>query len=191
MLKENNGAYPCDWLIADSKTGEIGILELGLENWEVKRTFNGFYGSCNFAWDKQVRKELHRGDYSEDRDYPRWVRWEELSDQYYGDISIGLGKSFLSDHFDQRTRSIHPSGTTLCGHRELDPLENYRPSGAIDGKVTNSSMALGLELIARRGHPCGMDFNATEFLAQHPEYSKYRSYLKDIKAYEWTKLSKE
>jgi hypothetical protein len=191
MTKENNGAYPCDWLIADAETGEIAILELGLENWVVKRTFDGFYGSCNFAWNEAVRREQKAGEFTEDRSYPRWIRWAELRDLWWGDVSTEVGKHLLSDHFDTRTHCLNPNTTTICGHEELDPFVNYKPHGSIDGKVTNSSMILKLEVLARRGHPCGMDFNATEFLSQHSIYRKYKPYLRSMKAYEWTKLSKE
>ena len=186
MTTDNNGAYSNDWLVADAKTGEIAILELGSRDvYSLKRTFDGFFGSCNFAWNETVRDEQEAREFTQDGCYPRWIRWAELSDQHYGNITVETGKIFLADHFDTQTHSINPSSATLCGHSELNPYRN-RPSGAIDGKVTNSSMALNMMMWARRGHPCGMDFNATDFLAQHPQYEEYEPYLADMPAYDWT-----
>ena len=191
MTYKNNGAYSCDWLVADAKTGEIAILELGLDEWALKRTFNGFYGSCNIAWDEDVRKEQNAGEFTEDGSYARWVRWRELKEEWWGRVTPEAGKRMLSDHFDTKTRSINPNTTTLCGHEELDPHVNFKPHGSIDAKITDSSMMPRMEMLARRGHPCGMDFDASEFISKHPEYSKAKPYLKDMRAYEWTILGKK
>jgi len=38
---------------------------------------------------------------------------------------------------------------------------------------------------ARRRHPCGMSFNAEEFLEKHPQYDWLEGYLEDMPGQEW------
>jgi len=45
-----------------------------------------------------------------------------------------------------------------------------------------------MQLVARAGHPCGADFTAKEFLAQHPEYAWQAPLLRDMKAGPWTEF---
>jgi hypothetical protein len=52
----------------------------------------------------------------------------------------------------------------------------------------DSDMASRMALIARAGHPCGEDFHATEFLAQHPEFAWQAPLLRDMKAGPWTEF---
>ncbi len=79
MLKGNNGGYANDWLIGDTKTGEIACLELALKNPKLWRTFNGYYTGSNVAQDPKVRTEEAAGiDYNEMTSSPngRWARWQ-------------------------------------------------------------------------------------------------------------------
>ncbi|MFX8887345.1 hypothetical protein ABTM83_20055, partial [Acinetobacter baumannii] len=39
----NNGGYANTWLMADSKSGEIGKLELGLKNVDFQRKKDGYF----------------------------------------------------------------------------------------------------------------------------------------------------
>ncbi len=43
LLKSNNGLFANEWLMGDTKTGEIATLELALYRHALKRTNNGFY----------------------------------------------------------------------------------------------------------------------------------------------------
>jgi len=56
MLQDTNGAYCGDYMICDTKTNEAGIVELGSREHEIFTTTNGFHGSCNYPWDKEVRE---------------------------------------------------------------------------------------------------------------------------------------
>jgi hypothetical protein len=47
-------------------------------------------------------------------------------------------------------------------------------------------MAAKMSFVARAGHPCGADFLAEPFLAQHPEYNWQKPLLRDMKAGPWT-----
>ena len=194
MLDGNSGGYANDWLIGDTKTGEIARLELGLKNYKVWRTFNGYFVGCNIALDKNVRKETSF-DYGSPvtSPYNRYSRWQQLMKQYYGEIDVPLAKAFMADHFDVSRNRYQPSARTLCGHIELDPAGSpewevgpHYPSGAVDAKATDSALATQMKTWGFWGHSCGMDFRAEDFLKQHPEYNWQKPFLKDIPAYSWT-----
>jgi len=198
MTTRVNGGYANDWLIGDIKTGEIARLELGLKNYRVWRTFDGYYVGSNIALDPKVRAEETEFDY-EKRDsspYARRSRWLQLMNRYYGQIDVDLAKKFLADHYDASLQKYQPSANTLCGHVEEDPrglpewgYGAYYPGGAIDGKVTDSEMAARMKFWAKWGHSCDTDFRAKEFLAKHPEYKWQEPYLKDLLSYPWTVFS--
>ena len=66
ILKEgNNGLYTNEWLLADTKTDEIAMFELGTHKNKLWRSGNddwfggtkGFYWGCNNAKDVEVRLE--------------------------------------------------------------------------------------------------------------------------------------
>ncbi|RJP74125.1 MAG: hypothetical protein C4539_00700 [Ignavibacteriales bacterium] len=65
LTTKNNGMYTNDWMVADVKKNEIGILLLGTNKWKLWRSsnkdwYNGaedFYWSDNNAKDLEVRKE--------------------------------------------------------------------------------------------------------------------------------------
>ncbi len=170
MTYKGNGAYANEWLIGDAKTGEICRLQLGLK-WNITRTFNGFFGSCNQAkW--------------------RTIRWEQLRQQYYGQITVEIGKIMLSDHYDTSKNVTAPSRNTICGHGE----EVGKPSGAYDGKVTSSSLVMKeMGMWGRWGHPCGILFNATDFLAKYSQYAWQLPYLHNIpsKPVNWAYFTKD
>src|SRR5260370_5756669 len=49
IFKEgNNGGYANDWLIADTRKGEIASLELGLKNGTMDRKTDGYLVGANF-----------------------------------------------------------------------------------------------------------------------------------------------
>ena len=48
-----------DWLMGDTKTGEIASLELAFRHHSLNRTINGFLWSCNNAKDDKVRWVLN------------------------------------------------------------------------------------------------------------------------------------
>ena len=61
----NNGLYSNEWMLADIKTGEIAMFEMGTHATKLWRSSRdewpggtrGFYWGCNNAKDMQVRKE--------------------------------------------------------------------------------------------------------------------------------------
>jgi hypothetical protein len=197
IIKEgNNGGYANDWLIGDRKTGEIAYLELGLKHTPLWRTKDGYFVSSNFARDPKVLAEetpsFDTHDLSGSANARR-VRWEELMKQNQGQIDVDMAEQFLADHYDSYDKRTQAGERSLCGHvdssgRGVRQWEwaPYFPGGAVQGKVTDSSLAEKMSLRARAGHPCGEDFLAKDFLDRHPEYLWEEPVLRDMKAGPWT-----
>lgn len=199
IIKEgNNGGYANDWLIGDRKTGEIADLELGLKNTPLRRTKDGYFVSSNYPRDPKLIREETTFDPKDASSSPnaRHIRWEQLMRKSKGEIDVEMAEQFLSDHFDSFEKKEQPNERTLCGHVDASPRgakqwdwKAYNPGGAVQGKVADSTMAASMTLRARAGHPCGADFVAADFLAQHPEYSWQKPLLRDMKAGPWTTFS--
>jgi hypothetical protein len=168
MLESTNGAYCGDYLLADSKTNEVAILELGSYEWELKRTKNGFLPSCNYPWDPEVAEEMGAARGWDHGCYPRWVRWQQLEERDYGNITVYHGMEYLGDHYDTVEDRINPCSHTLCGHVEN---ESGYPHGSLDAKVTNRTMASRMETFCRFGHSCGEPFLVDVHKSKHPEYA--------------------
>ena len=168
MLENTNGAYCGDYLIADAKTNEVAILELGAYEWELVRTSNGFLPSCNYPWDPEVAKEMGEPQGWSHGCYPRWVRWQQIEERDYGNITVFSGMEYLGDHYDTVEERINPCSHTLCGH--VENASGY-PHGSLDGKVTNRTLALRSETWARFGHSCGQPFIVEDHRREHPEYA--------------------
>ncbi|HTT19073.1 MAG TPA: C45 family peptidase [Candidatus Sulfotelmatobacter sp.] len=196
IIKEgNNGGYANDWLIGDRTTGEIAYLELGLKNTPLWRTKDGYFISSNFARDPRVIREETTFDPKDASNSPngRRARWEELMKQAKGKIDVQMAEQFLSDHVDSFEKKEQANERGLCGHVDTSPRGvkewewgPYNPGGAVQGKATDSTMAAKMSFVARAGHPCGADFLADPFLAQHPEYGWQKPLLRDMKAGPWT-----
>jgi hypothetical protein len=190
---DNNGGYANDWHIGDIKTGEVGLLELGLEHQMRRRIRDGCLLSCNLALDPGVRKETIF-DYNDKSTTAtaRYTRWIQLAESNVP-IDVGLAKRFLADHFDVSCNKEVPSRNTLCGHvnedaRGVPEVEwgpNY-PGGSFDGKVTTSSLAARGCFWAHWGKPCDQRFVVSDFLKDHPNYEWQRKGLVDITPFPWT-----
>src|SRR5437660_8832968 len=197
MKQGNNGGYANDWLIGDRKTNEIAYLELGLKHTPLWRSKEGYFVSSNFARDPDIIKEETDFDPNNLGTSPnaRHARWEELIQQNRGKIDVAMAQRFLSDHFDSYQKKEEANERALCGHIDTSPRgielwdwAPYFPGGAVQGKATDSDMAAKMQLMARAGHPCGADFHAKEFLAQHPEFAWQVPLLRDMKAGPWTEF---
>jgi len=194
MEAGNNGGYANTWLVGDRKTNEIARLELGLINVTLERTKDGYFAGANYPINPLLIKE--------ETDFPtnnpnepslcRKRRWDQLMAENKGKIDVELGKKFETDHYDVITHEFDPNERTLCGHidkssRGMKPWQDaYGPAGAVEAKVTDSTMAEKMSFVAGAGHPCGVEFHAAEFLKQHPEYAWQKSLLQDLKANQWT-----
>jgi len=196
MLDGNNGGYANDWLLGDRKTGEIAQLELGLKAYKLWRTKDGVLAGSNWARDPKVIK-LDTPEFQpnnlETSPNARRVRWDELLQENKGKIDVALAQQMLADHVDSFEKKDTADERTLCGHVDAAPRgvavwawQPFYPGGAVQGKVTDSTMAGEMRLVARAGHPCGDEFQAKPFLAAHPEFAWQEPYLRDMKAGPWT-----
>jgi Phospholipase B len=195
MLDGNNGGYANDWLLGDRKTNEIARLELGLKHYKVWRTTDGYFSGANFPSDPEVIKDETTFDPSNPASGPnaRRLRWDDLLTANKGKIDTSLAEVFLADHYDTFEKKEDPNKRTLCGHGDNEPetlpgstSKPYDPSGSVQGKVMDSRMAQTMEFVARIGHPCGINFDAAKFLADHPEFSWQSPVLQDMDAGPWS-----
>jgi hypothetical protein len=197
MKEGNNGGYANNWLVADRKTNEIASLELGLKNVTLRRSKNGYFLGSNFPVNRKLTKEeteFNPNDLSQSANARR-VRWLQLMAEFKGRIDVAAGQKFLSDHYDSFAKKTEPNERTLCGHVDLSARgmkswqEPYGPAGAVQAKVTDSTMAGQMSFVASMGHSCGIDFKAAEHLAKHPQFDWQKPYLKDLDSHPWTEFS--
>jgi hypothetical protein len=105
LEKDNNGLYTNEWLLADVKTNEIAMFELGTTKSKLWRSSKGewfgdtegFYWGCNNAKDLQVRldtvasvqgKPANMVWRASDRD----KAWLRLYDKHKGKMDVSFGK---------------------------------------------------------------------------------------------------
>jgi LPXTG-motif cell wall-anchored protein len=168
MLQNSNGAYCGDYLVGDAKTNEAAIVELGGKEYEIARTDNGYLRSCNYPWDPEVAAEMGATQGPGHSCYPRYVRWEQLLEANYGNITPEMAMEMIGDHYDTETDEINPCGHTLCGH--VENASGY-PHGSLDAKVATTELTLRMETWGRFGHSCGRDFVASDHAAANPDYA--------------------
>ncbi len=113
--------------------------------------------------------------------------------EHYGKLDTALAEAFLADHEDSYEHKIDAGKRSLCGHEDTSPIGEkawgdppFVPSGAVTGKVTDSTLAAKMSFIGRAGHPCGEDFKVGPFLKAHPEFEWQRPILHDMIAGPWT-----
>jgi hypothetical protein len=196
MIEKNSGAYANSWLVGDTKTGEIALLELGLKNHSLEKKTNGYFAGSNITSDIKILRKETKSNYDDIRitNIARRTRWEQLMKEHYGKIDADSAKIMLADHYDAYLKKENPSSRTICGHFELEDgsipksAPPYLPSGAIDGKVVDSRMAKDWQFWAKWGHSCDRSFDANTFLAEHPQYNWMKGYLPDLPAQPWTVL---
>ncbi len=195
MTTDGNGAYANDWLVGDLRANEIARLELGLSNHRLWRTKDGFYIGANFPLDEKLIAEETTFDprHTDQSVYIRKARWEQLMEENKGMIDVEKAMAFLGDHFDRAAGRPAANGNVLCGHIDSDAAglpefswEPFYPGGAVQGKATDATLASELKFWARMGHPCGQDFIAAAYVAQHPGWAWQLPYLRDMKASPWS-----
>lgn len=197
MLDGNNGGYANDWLLADTKTGEIARFELGLKIHRVWRTKDGYFAGSNFPSDPQLIKKETDFDPNNPASSmnARHKRWDELMTQNKGQIDVELAQKFLADHWDSYEQKEDADERSLCGHTDRSPRGipewawgPYYPGGAVQGKAADSSMTKNMSFVARAGHSCGEDFIADKFLSSHADYDWMRTVLPNMKGYPWAEF---
>lgn len=167
LMDGNNGLIPNEWLIGDIKTGEIASLEQALYTTPIKRTYNGFYWSCNIAHSYGVKRELYGVPATliekATRVMPRIIlfpkvnKFIQIENDFYGKIDLETAKLILS---------IYPLSL-----------------GLTDGKITNSSLMKNMSLFTHFGNPDGSTFTISE-----KEKQKYEN-MADLPAHGWIKIN--
>lgn len=197
MSEGNNGGYANNWLVGDTKTGEIASLELGLKNVTLRRSTDGYFVGANFPVNEKLAEEetsFNMKDQAISANARR-IRWEQLMKEWKGRIDVKAGQRFLSDAVDSFTGKTDPNERTLCGRIDLSPrgvvswVPPFGLAGAVQNKVADASMAGHLSFTGAIGPQCGPPFNASRYLAKRPENNWARPYLKDMPARPWTTLT--
>jgi hypothetical protein len=156
--KDNNGLYTNEWLLADIKTNEIAMYELGTAKSKLYRSSKGewfggaegFYWGCNNTKDVDVRLETVAS--LEGRPVnpvfcpsPRDKIWIRLFDKHKGKIGVDFGKEAF-------TTPILASSYSL------------------DAKFTTTDLAKQLKTWALFGPPLGRSWQPTsDELKRYPE----------------------
>jgi hypothetical protein len=150
ILKEgNNGLYTNEWLLADVKTNEIAMFELGTHKTRLWRSSKnewfggteGFYWGCNNTKDLDVRLETvasieGRPAAAVFAPSVRDKAWLKLFDQHKGKIDAGFGKLAFT----------------------TPPVAAYH---SFDAKVTTTDLAKQLKTWALFGPPLGRTWEPT------------------------------
>ena len=119
-------------------------------------------------------------------------------DEYKGKIDINIAKKIISDHYDVYLEKENPCSRTICSHYDLDAREYmsdpsrpkpFAPHGAVDGLITDSTLAKKMMVEARWGNSCGIPFKAADFCKKHRQYENFAPYLYDRLTEEWTEFS--
>lgn len=202
LLRENSGDYANSWLFGDINEKEILRLELGLKYHNIERTKNGFFIGFNSVYDDRIRnlEVVNSGFYDIRRHQgARYVRLNDLMDEYKGKLNIETAKRIIGDHYDvYLKKDNNPCSRTVCSHYDLDAREYmsqsdrpkpYSPHGAVDGIVCDSNLAKNMSFICKYGSSCDIPFNKDEFCREHRQYEKFFPYLKDRPTQLWTLFS--
>lgn len=194
MRRDNSGSYANGWMVGDTHTGEIALLELATMHEAVEKTSSGYLVGCNVAQDPAVRSEtLFNYNDATNSCNVRWRRWHDLVARHTGSVDVAFAKEAIADHLDLRSGTDRPSRATLCGHVDLDAdgLGEWDwgpcyPGGAIDGIVTDGALAAAGRLWAHWGKPCGTPVQGRVHLEAHPEHQWQEPWVRDLDPYPWT-----
>lgn len=146
----NNGLYSNEWLLADTKTNEIAMFELGTKSTKLWRSSKdewfggtpGFYWGCNNTKDLQVRLET----ISDPRERPRSTAW----------IPSARDKKWLEFYAANRGKIDAEAGKLAFSTPPVCA------SSSLDAKVTTTAMAKDLKTHAIFGPPIGGTWQPTE-----------------------------
>ena len=171
LLTSNNGLYSNEWLLADTKTGEIASFELGTHTHKLWRSSKGefpggttgFYWGCNNAKDLELRKETHPSLKAKPANlvfFPRSrdVKWLELYEAHKGKIDTSFGfRAFTTP-----------------------PLAAF---ASCDAKFTTTALAKEMKSWALFGPPLGRTWDATA------EEARRLPDIQPLVSNEWTLVS--
>jgi hypothetical protein len=170
LKSSNNGLYTNEWLLADTKTNEIAMFELGTYHNHLYRSSRGewfggtegFYWGCNNTKDVQVRLETIPG--VEGR--PQNMVWRPTD----------RDKLWLKLYAENKGKITADFGRLAFTTPPLSALHS------LDAKYTTSAMAKRLETVAVFGPPTGMRWEPTK------EDKERDANVRPLVANSWTKL---
>jgi hypothetical protein len=158
LRQGNNGLYTNEWLLADTKTNEIAMFELGTHQsrlWKSSKNewfggTAGFYWGCNNAKDLQVRLETLPG-----------VAGRPANVVFH---PSDRDRTWL-DLFDRKNKTINTAFGFLAF--TTPPLA---AAHSLDAKFTTTTLAGELKTWAKFGPPLGQTWEPTEVeRRQHPD----------------------
>jgi hypothetical protein len=136
----NNGLYTNEWLIADTKTNEIAMFELGTHKTKLWRSSKdewfggtkGFYWGCNNAKDLDVRLETIASVEGRPanvvfRPTDRDRKWLELYEKHKGNIAEGFGFEAFTTPPLAAAHSLDAKFTTTAMAKELKTWGLFGP----------------------------------------------------------------
>jgi len=182
MMEQNAGDYACSWLFGDINTGEIMRFELGKKTHGIDRTKDGLFYGMNSAFSKELLlKETNDTELNDPMTIngSRNVRLNHLLNSQKLDLKYA--KKVLADHYDHGENKFRKGMRGICKHKECEKGENYKIAGAVDGKVTDATMAKKMKFVGRMGSSCGRVF-------LKKDYPDVPDCIDNMPRYKWTRL---
>jgi hypothetical protein len=138
--KDNNGLYTNEWLLADIKTNEIAMYELGTAKSKLYRSSKGewfggaegFYWGCNNTKDLDVRLETVASLDGKPANpvfcpSPRDKVWVRLYDKHKGKIGVDFGKEAFTTPIIAASHSLDAKFTTTDLAKQLKTWALFGP----------------------------------------------------------------
>jgi hypothetical protein len=188
MISNNAGDYACSWLLGDTNTGEIMMIELGLTKTSMERTNDGAYHGMNSALNAALRAtettDIELYDTSTSSGARNSRLHYLLHEKYKGVITIGIAKKIIADHYDAYLGTYQPGPRGICSHKR-SRLHKDLAYGATDAKVVDTSTAKKLQTWCRIGPPCGRGMRHASTVKYH---RGNKSITYKLGAHNWTKI---
>ncbi|HEV3143331.1 MAG TPA: C45 family autoproteolytic acyltransferase/hydrolase [Gemmataceae bacterium] len=171
LTRDNNGLYTNEWLLADVKTNEIAMLQLGTHKHRLSRSSKnewfgrteGFYWGCNNTKDLELRLETIASVKERPADLvwrpsERDRAWQKLYSTHKGKINADFARLAFT----------------------TPPLASYH---SLDAKFTTTELAKKLESQALFGPPLGRTWLPT------PKETQQYPDIRPLVSNPWTILS--
>ena len=189
MNDRNAGDYACSWLFGDIRSNEIMRFEQGLYQQDVKRTTDGVFYGMNSPFSPELRAlETTNTDFEDPHvsSGARNIRLEHLLNE--PKLTLADAKRIIADHYDVEENRVRKGLRTICKHRECEMDDEFSPSGATDGKVTDSAMARTMSFEGIMGSSCGRVFRKAGYPDSTKVHGDWKNVVPDMPKWSWTKL---
>jgi len=184
MMAQNAGDYACSWLFGDINSGEILRLELAKKTNGIDRTFDGLFYGMNSALTPSIQdKEITNNKDFSDISTSIGCRNQRLKELLSHPLDLKIAKNILADHYDCTKNTDRKGIRGICKHKECEKGKHFDTSGAVDGKVVDSTLAQQMRFIGRMGSSCGRAFNK----ANYPD-GTWKKVTPNMPKYDWTTI---